>query len=62
MLMMSCSNCWIDVRDLGLAHVKAIQVPEAANERIIVSAGTYKWQDWGKCTIYHTYLLNMLIE
>lgn len=39
-------NCWIDVRDLGEAHVKAIQVPEAANERIIVSAGTYKWQDW----------------
>ncbi|KAG6333457.1 hypothetical protein ID866_5627, partial [Astraeus odoratus] len=30
--------CWVDVRDLGVAHRLALEKPEAGNERIIVSA------------------------
>ncbi|CAK5279249.1 unnamed protein product, partial [Mycena citricolor] len=36
---------WVDVRDLALAHVRAIQKEEAGGERIIVCEGTYTWQD-----------------
>ena len=32
-------SAWIDVRDLGLAHVLAAQKEEAGGERVIVSAG-----------------------
>ncbi|KAI0314138.1 D-lactaldehyde dehydrogenase [Amylostereum chailletii] len=38
-------SAWIDVRDLGLAHVLAGQKAEAGGERIIVSAGPYYWQE-----------------
>ncbi|MCF1193406.1 hypothetical protein LRR18_17585, partial [Mangrovimonas sp. AS39] len=37
---------WLDVRDFALAHVLAIQKEAAGGERIIVAAGTWKWQDW----------------
>lgn len=30
---------WVDVRDVALAHVKAIEVPEAANKRFFCVAG-----------------------
>ncbi|KAK6214282.1 hypothetical protein LQW54_004508 [Pestalotiopsis sp. IQ-011] len=30
---------WVDVRDVALAHMKAIQVPEAGNKRFFVVAG-----------------------
>jgi nucleoside-diphosphate-sugar epimerase len=36
-------SCWIDVRDLAEAHVRAIQVDVAGGERIIVSDGTWEW-------------------
>ncbi|KAK7045109.1 D-lactaldehyde dehydrogenase [Favolaschia claudopus] len=39
-------SCWVDVRDLGRAHVLALRRPEAGGERIIVSAGAFVWQDW----------------
>ncbi|TAQ91533.1 hypothetical protein B7494_g154 [Chlorociboria aeruginascens] len=32
---------WTDVRDLALAHVKAIEVPEAAGKRFFVTAGYF---------------------
>ncbi|KAK5007524.1 Glycine-rich RNA-binding protein 2, mitochondrial [Cryomyces antarcticus] len=32
---------WVDVRDLALAHVKAMEVPEAANKRFFVTAGYF---------------------
>ena len=32
---------WTDVRDLALAHVRALQVQEASGERIIVSSGKH---------------------
>ncbi|KAF9816374.1 hypothetical protein IEO21_04127 [Rhodonia placenta] len=40
------SNSWLDVRDLGKAHVLAIQTEAAGGERIIVCSGPWKWQDW----------------
>lgn len=36
------------MRDLAEAHVLAIQKQEAGGERIIVSEGPYKWQDFGE--------------
>ncbi|CCM04264.1 uncharacterized protein FIBRA_06433 [Fibroporia radiculosa] len=39
-------SSWVDVRDLAEAHVLAIKRPEAGGERIIVSEGPWKWQDW----------------
>lgn len=42
------SSCWIDVRDLAEAHVLAIKKQEAGGERIIVSEGPFKWQDFGE--------------
>ena len=32
---------WIDVRDLALAHVRALQVQEAGGERIIIYSGKH---------------------
>ncbi|KAF7332838.1 D-lactaldehyde dehydrogenase [Mycena venus] len=39
-------GCWIDVRDLALAHVRALEKEEAGGERIIITAGAFAWQDW----------------
>ncbi|KAF8583135.1 NAD(P)-binding protein [Ramaria rubella] len=36
---------YVDVRDLADAHVKALEIEEAGNERFIVSAGVFTWQD-----------------
>ncbi|KAG7445424.1 D-lactaldehyde dehydrogenase [Guyanagaster necrorhizus] len=44
--MASKGHCWVDVRDLAEAHVRALFVDAAGGERIIVSAGPYVWQDW----------------
>lgn len=32
---------WVDVRDLALGHVKAIEVPEAGNKRFFITAGYF---------------------
>ncbi|KAI9804846.1 MAG: hypothetical protein M1825_001215 [Sarcosagium campestre] len=32
---------WVDVRDVALAHVKAFEVPDAANKRFFVTAGHF---------------------
>ncbi|KAF7336883.1 D-lactaldehyde dehydrogenase [Mycena venus] len=37
---------WVDVRDLALAHVRALEKEAAGGERIIISAGCFAWQDW----------------
>ncbi|THU93784.1 NAD(P)-binding protein [Dendrothele bispora CBS 962.96] len=38
---------WVDVRDLAEAHVRALQREEAAGERMIVSAGSFRYQlEW----------------
>lgn len=37
---------WVDVRDLAEAHTLSLQREAAGGERIIVSGGPWKWQDW----------------
>ena len=32
---------WVDVRDVAYAHVRALEVPEAAGQRFFVTAGYY---------------------
>lgn len=32
---------WVDVRDVALAHVRALEIPEAAGKRFILAAGKY---------------------
>ncbi|KAJ7479142.1 D-lactaldehyde dehydrogenase [Mycena latifolia] len=36
---------WVDVRDLARAHALALLKAEAGGERIIISAGTFTWQE-----------------
>lgn len=40
------SSEWVDVRDLAEAHTLSLQREAAGGERIIVSGGPWKWQDW----------------
>ncbi|KAF8608520.1 D-lactaldehyde dehydrogenase [Ceratobasidium sp. AG-I] len=39
------SESFVDVRDVALAHVRALEVPEAGGQRFIVASGPYCWQD-----------------
>ncbi|KAI0081481.1 D-lactaldehyde dehydrogenase [Panus rudis PR-1116 ss-1] len=39
-------NCWVDVRDVALAHVVALRKSGSGGQRLIVSAGQYCWRDW----------------
>ncbi len=41
----SGSYSYIDVRDVALAHVVALEKEEAAGQRIIVSEGATTWQE-----------------
>jgi len=41
----SYAGNWVDVRDIALAHVLALQKEAAGGERIIVTAGHFAWQD-----------------
>ncbi|KAK0487355.1 D-lactaldehyde dehydrogenase [Armillaria novae-zelandiae] len=34
---------WVDVRDVATAHIRALEVPNAGGEKIIVSAGSWVW-------------------
>ena len=47
----AASGGWIDVRDIALAHVLAVQKPEAGGERIIISAGDFVWQDFRESSL-----------
>jgi len=42
------SSSWVDVRDLAVAHVKALEKDAAGGERIIISSAPFIWQDWIK--------------
>ncbi|KAI0367236.1 NAD-P-binding protein [Pilatotrama ljubarskyi] len=37
---------YVDVRDIAQAHVLALLKPDAADNRFIISAGPFKWQDF----------------
>jgi len=39
------AGCWVDVRDVAQAHLRGIQVEEAAGSRYIISAGPFTMQD-----------------
>ncbi|OSD07835.1 NAD(P)-binding protein [Trametes coccinea BRFM310] len=39
-------SCYADVRDIALAHLLALQKTGLSGKRIIISAGTWKWQDF----------------
>jgi nucleoside-diphosphate-sugar epimerase len=36
---------WVDVRDVALAHVRTIEVPEAGGQRFFITAGHYSNKD-----------------
>jgi len=36
---------WVDVRDVALAHVKAMELPKAANKRFFVTAGHFSHRE-----------------
>ena len=42
------SAMYVDVRDIAQVHTLALLKPEAGDNRFIISAGPYKWQDFGK--------------
>lgn len=42
------SHGWIDGRDVAELHVRALEVEEAGNERIVTVAGQFVWQDAGE--------------
>jgi nucleoside-diphosphate-sugar epimerase len=43
---LNTGNCWIDVRDLSEIHALALEKEGVSNERILVTAGPYLWQEW----------------
>lgn len=43
----TASNCWVDVRDIAEAEVRAAERDACGGERIVVSGGEYWWQDIG---------------
>ncbi|KAF5320520.1 hypothetical protein D9611_010721 [Ephemerocybe angulata] len=45
-LPLSTPNAWVDVRDIAEAHVRAMEREEAGGERIIVSEGTFFFNEW----------------
>lgn len=57
--MLLKTNSWIDVRDLGSAHVLSLLKEEAGGERIIVTAGKFVWQDWRAYSFPHFFLLEV---
>lgn len=36
--------CWVDVRDVAQAHLRAFELPEAGNQRFFVCKGNYSFQ------------------
>ncbi|KAF9482939.1 NAD(P)-binding protein [Pholiota conissans] len=43
---LSQSLTWVDVRDTALAHVVALEKPEAGGQRFIACAGSFIWQEY----------------
>ncbi|KAJ3991934.1 D-lactaldehyde dehydrogenase [Lentinula boryana] len=39
-------NAWVDIRDVALAHVLALQKEEAGGERLIILEGDFSYQDF----------------
>jgi nucleoside-diphosphate-sugar epimerase len=47
------SSAWVDVRDLALAHILALQKEDAGGKRLLVCAGPYILQDFS-ANLFHT--------
>ena len=45
-VLIGFSNDFVDVRDVALAHVLALETPEAGGERIIVSSQPFFWHQF----------------
>ena len=41
------SATFVDVRDIAEAHTRALKTPAAGGQRFIISAGCFKYQDFG---------------
>lgn len=41
----------VDVRDMAEAHIIALEKEEAKGQRIVISAGEFIWQEWGKSSL-----------
>ena len=48
MLTVRSSALWVDVRDIAYAHTLALQKEAAGGSRYIISAGPFKYQDFGE--------------
>ncbi|KAI1798371.1 NAD(P)-binding protein [Ganoderma leucocontextum] len=44
--LVNIGSSYVDVRDLAQGHVLAVTQQEAGGERVIISAGPWKWQDF----------------
>ena len=44
------ANNYIDVRDVALAHVLALETPEAGGERIVVAKQNFTWHSFSMST------------
>jgi hypothetical protein len=51
---------WIDVRDASTAHVRALSVPAAGGERILVCGGSFVWQDFSAFQIASFLFISVL--
>ncbi|KAH8114298.1 hypothetical protein DFH11DRAFT_1508933, partial [Phellopilus nigrolimitatus] len=40
---------WVNVHDVSLGHVRALEVPAAGGQRFILTASVFIWQDWCTC-------------
>lgn len=57
----SASNCWIDVRDVAVAHVLATEKEAAGGERMIIAGGCYWWQDFGAFICFYAFSLHTFV-
>ena len=42
---------YVHVRDVALAHVRALEVEEAGGKRFILCNQATNWEDWRKCLL-----------
>lgn len=55
-VLTTVGGSWVDVRDISLAHVLALQKAEAGGERLMISAGEFVFQDFSEAFIILLFL------
>ena len=48
-MLTGVQEAWIDVRDVAMAHINAIEQEKAGGERFIITSGSFTYQDF--CTL-----------